>query len=72
MNSSKKQKVSHFDQAKMEMIAQDYKLGTSWQHRLYKKAFYKKFNELLFESEVEVIRDIENAILENILENEEM
>ena len=56
---------SYFDQAKMENIAQDYKIGTSWQHRLYKKAFYKNFNELLFESEVELIRDIKDEILKN-------
>lgn len=65
MNRNKKQKVSHFDQAKMEMIAQDYKLGTTRQQRLYKKAFYKNFDELLFESEVEMIRDIKDAILKN-------
>lgn len=59
---------SYFDQAKMENIAQDYKLGTSWQQRLYKKAFYENFDELLFRNEAEIIQDM----MEKIVENEEL
>lgn len=59
------------EEIRAQIIAQDYKTGTSWENRFFKKKFHENLGPILFENEVEILRNIEEKILMNELRNED-
>lgn len=59
------------EEIRAQIIAQDYKIGTSWENRSFKKKIHEKLGYALFLSDIEILRDIEEKILMNELRNED-
>lgn len=59
------------EEIRAQIIAQDYKIGTSWENRSFKKKIHEKLEYALFLSDIEILRDIEEKILMNELRNED-
>lgn len=61
MNNNKKS----IEDLKAEMIAHDYKIGTSWENNFFKKKHYKHFDRVIFFHYLDLIQEIRDAAEEN-------
>lgn len=63
MNSNKN--IKPIEDLKAEMIAYDYKIGTSWENNFFKKKYYKKFDRVMFFHYLDLIQEIRDAAEED-------
>lgn len=61
MNNNKKS----IEDLKAEMIAYDYKIGTSWENKFFKKKHFKKFKRAMFFHYLDLIQKIRDAAQED-------
>lgn len=63
---SKNKDTKPIEDLKMEMIAYDYKIGTSWENKFFKKrCCFKNFERVMFFHYLDLIQEIRDAAQRN-------